>query len=81
MLKMEVITNKKDLIKIIGDWETNNIQSDYEIGSNKIALSYKDRKVAFISDDVTGVAYIALQCHSINNNQYSKILHSEYRSV
>lgn len=70
---METITNKKDIIRKIGNWETNRITSNYELGSDNIELVYNNQKVIFASDNIKDVAYIALECHAINNNQYAKI--------
>lgn len=70
---MKVITIKKELINKIGNWKTNKISSNYEVGSNRIELSYNNEKIMFVSDNIKDVAYIALECHAINNKQYAKL--------
>lgn len=64
---MEIITDKKELLKVIGNWSTNHIQSKYSVGSNSIELSYNNKQLKFQSDNIKDVAYIALECHAINN--------------
>lgn len=70
---MDIITDKKEIIKVIGDWTTTHIDSKYELGSNKIELQYKGQRVLYKNEDIKNVAYIALQCHAINNKQYASL--------
>ena len=71
---MKIITDKKELIKTIGDWTTVHIYSEYEMGSNQIKLKYNGNEVMFINDDIKYVAYIAAQCHAITNRQYGTLI-------
>lgn len=71
---MQIITDKKELINIIGDWTTAHVYTDYKLGSNEIYLKYGNNEIVFQSDNVASVAYIALQCHAITNNQYGQVL-------
>ena len=71
---MEIITNKKELFKKIGEWTTVLISSNYNLGSNQIELSYKNEKILYKNNNIKHVAYIALQCNAINHKQYEHVL-------
>lgn len=71
---MRKVTDKKEIKQIIGDWPTVQIKSNYVLGSNKIELQYGNQSVLFESDNKKDVAYIAMECHAISNDQYALIL-------
>lgn len=70
---MKTVATKKEMVKEIEHWTTDRIQSDYIVGSNRIEVTYNGKSVAFESDSVKDVAYIALECHAINNKQYADL--------
>ncbi|GLO66168.1 hypothetical protein [Oceanobacillus kimchii] len=70
---MKIVTDIKEMKKYIGDWPTVQIYSEYEMGSNQIKLKYDNKQVIFQSNNIKDVAYIALECHAITNNQYRKL--------
>jgi len=70
---MKIITDKKELMKNVGDWNTIMTGVDYEIGSSEITLKYNGQVVIFQHDNKATVAFYAWQFHQITTKQYQDL--------
>lgn len=69
---MKIIKNKKELLNIIGEWNTIMTTVKYELGSYEIVLKYNGQSVLFQSKNQKTPAFLAWQFHQISNKQYQK---------
>lgn len=67
---MKVITNKKEIVAYIGDWETDQIEVEYRDKADNLILHYKGETVKYINEDKKNVAWIAAQCGGITQQEY-----------
>jgi len=69
---MQLITNKKDFLNKVGDWNTLLVHVDYQFGANQIKLTYQGETVLYRNNDVKSVAFYALAFHGITHKDYAK---------
>ena len=69
---MQYITDKKEFLNTIGDWNTILVDVDYQLGDNQIKLTYQGETVLYRNNDVKSVAFYALAFHGITHKDYAK---------
>ena len=68
-----IVTDKKQMLKIIGNWTTREITGTYNAGDTTMTTSYKGKSYQFNNDNIKDVAYIAYECGVIGLQQYRNI--------
>ena len=72
-MSKKILTNKKQVLNMVGNWSTANVSVFYEFANNEITLKYNGQTVLYKSNNIKDVGYIALEFGSIGNEQYQKL--------
>jgi len=80
---MKKIINKKVFYDLVKNWTTTHVNTQYELGSDRLIAEYNGQKVMFINNPIT-VAFYASQLNGLSSDGYSYVynkIHDEREAV